>query len=218
MISIVVPFRPTEERMRLWQWCRAHWAAMIPGAEILDADSGHEPFSRSASINLGVANTQGDKIIVADADTVISNVVGLYVALEGPRWLIGYGLERYYTLDAEQTARLLDRSPSRRLPEPPPRAFGITSWSGVLGFRRAQFVGFDERFDDWGWEDRAFVHAMDTVNGPHARVEGYALHLWHPRGQEWASPGIKDREALWRRYADADGDPEAMQAILAEPR
>lgn len=215
MISIVVPYRPDfAERTRVWSWCSAHWRALLSTAEIIEADSGHQPFHRAASINEGVRKASGSRLIIADADTVVSNAVGLFVGLEGPRWFIGYEAERYFTLGEEQTEQVLTRAHPGRLPPPPPRTFGITSWSGVLGLHRSQFVGFDERFDDWGWEDRAFVHAMDTLHGPHARVDGYALHLWHPRGAEWASPGIKDRENLWRRYAAAEGNPKAMEALL----
>jgi N-terminal domain of galactosyltransferase len=222
MISLIVPFRPDGgQRDRVWAWCRAHWRACLPGLEIVEADSGHTSFHRGASINQGVQEALGDQIVIADADTVVSNVEGLFRALTGPRWLIGYSAERYFTLTAEQTDQILTRAAPGFLPPPPPRAFGITSWSGVLGITRKAFRsagGFDERFADWGWEDRAFVHAADTILGPHARIDGYALHLWHPRGPDWASPGLQERQHLWQRYRDADGDVEAMRTILAEPR
>jgi len=218
MISVVIPFRGDKggPREQAFHWCRAYWGAHLPGSEFLWADSGHEPFHRAASINRGVAAAQGNVVIVADADTVVSNVIGLFVALEGTPWVIGYSEEAYYALDAERTARLLDRSPKLRLPPHPPSALGITSWSGVVGFWRDRFIGFDERFTDWGHEDNAFVAAMDTMSGSHARVDGYAFHLHHPRGLEWASPGIKDREALAKRYEAARGDVAAMRALMAE--
>jgi hypothetical protein len=217
VISLVVPFRGDGgQRDRVWEWCRAHWGAMLPGAEVILTDSGHEPFHRAASINRGVEAARGDKVIVADADTVISNVIGLYVALEGPHWLIGYASERYFTLDAEQTDRLLTRSPRLRLPGPPPRALGITSWSGALGFRRERFVPFDERHHGWGYEDVNFAMAAETLLGPPARVDGYALHLWHERGLEWSQPYIQENVALWHRYQAASGDVVAMQRLVDE--
>src|SRR5690606_20504372 len=44
--------------------------------------------------------------------------------------------------------------------------------------------GFDERFVGWGHEDRAFVHAVEVLHGPRARVPGHMLNLWHPKRRQ----------------------------------
>jgi predicted glycosyltransferase involved in capsule biosynthesis len=77
--------------------------------------------------------------------------------------------------------------------------------------------GFDERFRGWGWEDRAFFIACDTLCG-HDRISGPVRHLWHPRSPE-KNPDSSEYQAgraLCRRYKRAHRDRQAIQGLLNE--
>ena len=65
-------------------------------------------------------------------------------------------------------------------------------------------------------EDKAFAIAADTLLGPTQRHEGTITHLWHPPAQR---VGSAEHDAVWalaERYAAAEGDPEAMRALIKE--
>jgi hypothetical protein len=73
--------------------------------------------------------------------------------------------------------------------------------------------GVDPRFVGWGGEDIAFGWALDTLAGPHTNLGAPLYHLWHPLAvdRRKASP---ETDRLAGRYAEANGKPEAMRALI----
>jgi len=110
-----------------------------------------------------------------------------------------------------------------------------------------QVGGYDERFVRWGFEDRAFWLACNTLAGVAPQIAGAAVHWWHPPAPDKnrQHPEHLEAAALARRYylaaawapnsgavrraiadgdldpinipADATPDVVAMRALLAEP-
>lgn len=207
-VSLIVPYRPVGlERPRNWAWCQARWETLLPDAKLVVCDSGDDPFNRGRSINQGVERSEGDLLIIADADTAISDVADLLALATTGAWVIGY--DWYYTLQPEPTGRLLAYDPADPLPDP--AVLGCTdpdrvrSVSGVLAMPREAFEqagGFEEGWRGWGCDDRAFAIVMDKEWGHHARVDGWALHLWHPRGLDFQSPDWPHNAALLERYRE----------------
>ncbi len=212
MLSIITPYRSDDaERTRNWEWCHRRWQALLPTAGLVICDSGHEPFNRGASINLGVENWAGDVLVIADADVAVSSgdVAAAVEAAYSGQWVIAYAEDGYHTLTVEATERLLAADPAGRLPVPYDGPWTcldrVESVSGVLAMPRGAFEragGFDTRWDGWGGEDRAFAITLDMVWGPPARTPGPLLHLWHPRGLDFRSPGWPANAALLERYRE----------------
>lgn len=69
--------------------------------------------------------------------------------------------------------------------------------------------GYDERFESWGGEDRAFYFACNAVLGytEGLRVEGVAYHLYHPRGMDTLKTDPRNESVvkLGMRYKVASG-------------
>lgn len=204
--SVAVPWRPDDggPRDRIWSWISRRWEALFPEAEIVSADSGDEPFSRGKSLNFAVLDCTEDLIVIADADTVPDPVWvrrGLALVRAGAPWVICYDEGRYYNATAEWTAKILSRGPGCLVAEPAEGRYEhkITAWSGMLVVRRDQFRPFDPRFVGWGYEDNAFMTVMDREIGPHQRVPGYVVHLWHPEGPRFDQPHIAHNRTILQR-------------------
>jgi hypothetical protein len=189
--TAVVPWRAsTGERQRLWNFCKERWNEY--GVPVIEADSGDEVFSRSKSKNLGVDLAETDVVVIADADTIpVLGFIKEAVRLaETEAWTLPYGLDRYYNLTERYTAEVLSRDPLYFYQEPVEGLwdFKLTSWAGMVTLRKELFVGYDERFVGWGWEDNAWAAMMYKEHGvPPTRVNGWVAHLWHTRGEDFGT-------------------------------
>lgn len=208
-VSVIVPLRPNSpERARAWAWCRHRWVDLIgDNGEIIEIDSGDEPFNRGRSINLGVRSATHPVLVIADADTVVSHCC-VDAALDG-HWSICHRRNSYFSLIPEGTLFVQACDPRGELPNPRELQFGwspgVTSDSGVLTMPKAAFDhvgGMPEAFVGWGGEDVAFRIKMDKLWEPHRRPDGWALHLWHPRGSEYKSPGWPANAVLLDQYRE----------------
>lgn len=212
-VSVVIPYRPDGElRAASLGWCLRFWEARLPDAEVVVADAGGDPFSRAASLNKGVAESSGGRLILADADTVTDVVAGLLEVVNAGGWAVGHAEGCYWRLPEEASRRLLEHDPAEPLLHPASLGCNdthrMTSVSGVLAMPRNAFLavgGLDERFRGWGGEDRAFAWVLDALWGPHHRTFGNALHLWHPE-QGWPDNPCGDEgwtlEARYRAWAE----------------
>lgn len=222
-VSIVVPWRPDGgQRDRLWGWCRRWWEAHYSGWEIIECDSGDEPFTRGRSINRGVEKASGDVLVIADADTVSSGVDGAVTAVGAGQWSIAYESANYIALTREATERFLATNPADGLSVPAKAdiRMQITSVSGVIAISRVGFDtvgGFPEGMVGWGHEDWAFLYAADTLIRPHWRARGYAIAPYHPHieADRFEQPHIKANEEICRRYQAYYGNPSGMRTMIA---
>ena len=74
--------------------------------------------------------------------------------------------------------------------------------------------GIDPSFLGWGGEDLAFGWALDTLAGPHTRLTGTLVHLWHPHPAPKLR-GSAESETLVARYRSARGVRRRMDAVIA---
>ena len=154
-------------------------------------------------------------------------------------WFVPY--LRLFRLKRHISDRILNSAPWRplRLPDPPPSEdvenTPEASWYGhrygamIMIVPREAFElvhGFNEKFRGWGGEDVAFLRSVDTLYGKHKNTDNDVLHLWHPqfvtdeKVANWTvrvwegqtSPRANDKLAT--RYHKANGNPEAMQALV----
>src|SRR5690606_36606862 len=75
--------------------------------------------------------------------------------------------------------------------------------------------GMDERLTGWGSEDVAVRRAADTLLGKTRTPWGSIVHLGHPPSPRFG-PDVDDGWDLAARYAEAEGNPAAMCALVAE--
>jgi hypothetical protein len=74
----------------------------------------------------------------------------------------------------------------------------------------------DERFRDWGWEDSSLRIAADALLGPSIKIPGLIHHLWHPSAIRPDGEDYQTGAALAARYVEAEGNTEAVRAIVNE--
>lgn len=218
-LSICVPWRPDgAHRSRAWEWVRARYEALLPDAEIITSDSDGTTFCLAQAANRAARQASGDVLFFASAD-IANDADYLRIAPEVACTSMVVPEEYHYLTEPDSLA-LLESDPAADLPTPTE-----TEWSGCgIGhfmLPREAFDavgGYDERHAGWGWEDRCLIAAVETLWGRPKRIPGKALHLWHPRSPETTthSPTAPEQMALTHRYLDANGDPDAMRALIAE--
>lgn len=235
---VLIPYRPDPWRRRLLNIVMRHYRR--GGYPVVLGQGEHPgPFNRSAKVNearrlADYAAPDGVRyptLIVADGD-VLPDLDALAKAVELSRGsgTLVYPFEEWRALDKRFTRRIVAEE-ARRAPLDDlggPRWHEATtrtypSLSGAFAIPTALYDaigGFDERFEGWGWEDRAFYEAAITMGGIDRapRLPGDLWHLWHPKSAEkdpTAEPYRRGR-ALRDRYVEASGDPDAMARILFE--
>jgi hypothetical protein len=223
-VAVIVPWRggnPYRERHH--RVVREHLRAMLPDALHLDADSGHQIFSRAGSRNHGVrqARARGaDVVVLVDADTLPESEP-LFAAIDQATadGLLHLPYTRYRSLTRNGTRNHLRRG----VPAIDCEADHDHKWAtgGVLAITPTAWVqagGMDERFTGWGFEDVAFRAACDTLLGDTVKHEGTITHLWHPAETALGSPQHVANAALCKRYLDAQalGTAQDMRDLTSE--
>lgn len=213
-LSVIIPWRDSgcDWRMKSVRWLVERYDLLFPDIElILGGVDMTGPFNRSAARNEAIAEARGDVLLIADADTVFQPdqiETGLDALEQGAPWVIPYSLGRYYNLSADETIRTWREAPDAVIAEPDDHRLyehKIDSWAGMLLVSRENYDkvgGYDERFKGWGYEDNAFRAALDHHVGPHQRVDGYTLHLWHPAPEAecFSQPHIQANRDLCLQY------------------
>lgn len=229
-VSVLVPWRDTgcEYRRAAFAYTSARWAALFPEFEVVVADSGHEPFNRGASRNRAAERATGDTFLVFDADTVVperqvwEGVFGSVVQ-DRRTWFVLYGPIDYHNLTEHATDEVYAAGVTAELRRPVEGEWEhkLKSTAGALLLPRSawnEVGGYDEQgfAAGWGWEDTAFCDAVDTLWCPHSRVDGFALALWHPRGDaDFGGLGEAANRARYEHYRRARRQgPRAMRALV----
>jgi predicted glycosyltransferase involved in capsule biosynthesis len=223
-VSLIVPWRGGDpDRERIWAWMRRYWVSHYPEFELIECDSGEEPFSRGNSRNVGVERSHGDVLVIADADTLVAHVDEAVRIAERGEWCLAYEQARYLALTQEATDALLKTDPTGPLREPIKSECReiITSYGGIQAMPRAAFDkvgGYCRGFVGYGGEDVAFMFAMDTLWSPHVRASGWAIAPKHPHPEEerFQSPYWPANDALCKRFEHAYRNPSAMRHLVDE--
>jgi hypothetical protein len=220
---VLVPRRADHgHRDRLWAWLRGQLDTW--GYPIIEGHHDEGPFSRAAALNRAAAEDgPWDVAFLVDADTHVNPEqahAAIARALRTRAMVVAF--DRYRSLSPAGTEQVLGgfNGSWQPLAEQVLEGNGVHGpVSSALAVPRALWDavgGFDERFRGWGFEDRAFAITCETL-GRFRRLHGTAWHLWHPRsprnetGPEWANS-----TALVREYRQANGDREAVRALIAQ--
>lgn len=247
-ISLLIPFGASKDsdRAHILKWLKRYWRAHLPDAEIIvGRDRMSYPFSKTCAVNEAARRARGKFFVILDADayfdaSVITDSIRRIGEAERRGrhlWFIPY--RHLYRLTGEATRLVLDSDPRHpyRLPIPPPphdienvhpAHYGHHYAAMVMVMSREAFWiagGMDSRFRGWGSEDAAFMHALDTLYGPHRTIDHSIFHLHHERfgyswnttawaGQEESMPNHK----LAMRYYNVRRDKKKMQELVDEFR
>lgn len=189
MTLVVIPWRDTDTHRResCLLVCEAI-RAMLPGTPLLLTDSGHTPFNRSASRNLGATRADpSEVVVVSDADVIpgahwdptaqpLSAIVD--AAQDGN---LHYPFTTCRYLDHRSTQDVLNG-------QPPTGSSGLefeipAAQGGLMIMRAAAWHtagGMDEEFTGWGYEDNHWHTRVTRTIGPPQHHPGVLWHLWHP--------------------------------------
>ena len=234
MISVLVALRDTNgARTRLWEFVRARLEHEMPDVEIVvGTDDGLDPFNKSLALNRAAAAATGDVFYVIDADTVVAGpqVYAAWDLLTPTTWSRPW--RRKVKLSQRQTETILAQDPltwdgqwNRKTRPDRLNAFWAAPPVMVTREQWADVDGMDERYGGWGGEDVAFTRAMHQMGyGLPQRVNGDALHLWHPRIGDYGADLWPGQEALWpnrdldKEYASAHGVDQMRELIASRPQ
>ena len=242
---MLVPYRDDgSRRSATWNWLREYWEHELPGARVIIGQNGHVPFCKTMAVNDAFRRSQGDIVVILDADCYISGEVILDAAqrIRQARrkhrklWFVPY--RHFYRLTNAASQRVLNSDPDDpyRFSSPPPvhdtlspKHSSSAHWFGALiqVMPREAFElvgGMDEHFAGWGGDDVAMMHALDTLYARHKTINSDVLHLWHPtlvgrriwerRWDGQDTAGSNDKRS-WR-YKDAAGNPYRMKRLIEE--
>lgn len=196
------------------------WWAERDYATIVSHHGSPAHWSKGRALREGVALTDADTFILADADC-IPTLIGLTDALEAVEgnalWAMPHTNVYRLTEVTTQATILSDDDCAFETTVPPYRGVaggGITiltrdAWETV--------AGVDPRFIGWGAEDHAFGWALETLCGQGYRSPEPLYHLWHPvQGPKLPVSPLSQR--LLGRYRQAKGRPERMSKLVEESR
>lgn len=234
-----------EHRIRAENWTTKLWEdAGFPvavGAVGLDE---YGRYNVSAARNRAASHVDPDVYVFADGDTFAEphQVRAAAVLAERTGCLV-QAYDVFARLNEPATAALISgqvawpdaKTTARFVRQQAPRS--RTAIGGLVAIPRGLWEtvgGYDERFFQWGGEDRAMWCAATTIAGRCDRVAGTGLHLWHPPSpHRQPSPERKKIIELATRYKAAAGyrgrmgalpatreaiaDRNAMIALLSEP-
>lgn len=216
-VLVTIPYRGTSpERQANYRLVHQHFIHLLPGVELIEVDSGHEPFNRAATRNECVRHgADHDVIVICDADTLLQQAP-LLEAIEQAAVdnLVHnpFSVVRGLTKDSSLRCLVGDH-------RAPKAAFQLT-WAVGTAYVTTPTAwwdigGMDERFTGWGFEDTAFAIAHRTLKQPMPRHEGMATQLWHPSAPRLGDPHYDAGVEHYARYLAVDGDKAGVAELIS---
>ncbi|MDH2424756.1 galactosyltransferase-related protein [Sphaerisporangium sp. TRM90804] len=218
-VVVAIPWRPQPDRVYAHGLTVARYRELLPNTETLSVDTDHQPFCLAGCRNKGVRLAEdlgADVVVIGDADTLPEREP-LLAAIEGAarNGKVNLPYTAYWSLRGDGTAQYRRGVPLHKC-----NHFEVPgACSGVLVATPATWRavgGQDERFLGWGAEDAAFYSAHVALLGSEpVRHPGRVYSLTHESATK-EGPQYSANFALCFRYQQAQGDPDAMRALIAE--
>jgi hypothetical protein len=219
-VAVVIPWRPgRQDREVHHSTIREHLRTVLPYAFHVDADSGHQPFSRAGSRNRGVRLAQDvgcDVVVICDADTLVEPEPLLEAINACSDGLLHLPYTRYRSLTQQGLAQYRAGTPLMDCCVDHDHEWATGGAYVIQANAWWRAGGMDERFQAWGFEDTAFRVAADALLGPTVKHEGTIHHLWHQPEWNIGSPQYNANAAHMQRYVAAEGNHEAVREIVSE--
>lgn len=213
---MVIPWRGGCAHRELaldWVWKRWPWPIVL-------GELNEGPWIKAHALSAGIALTDADVLILADADVWCDGVPEIVERIEDGEATWGMPHRSVVRLTGPATKALIDGADPDGLELEQP-SYRAHPGGGITVIRRDAWerCPMDPRFVGWGHEDDAYALALRTMCG--RRIQGHRqlIHLWHPPQERlYRSLGSYESEALFNRYHAASGKPEQMSALLDEFR
>lgn len=221
-ISIIIPYKPDHGRRDfLWPFIQMRYREYMPDIEIcMGSDDQNKLFCKARAINEAVQKATGEILILVDAEVIFepSLIEQIRSIIHFHPWIIPFA--NAFRLNKEATDRFIEECLSLDFcigkSDIEYSKFVPGGYMNVLTRESFDKVrGMDERFKGYGFEDMAFALSLDTICGPHYRMDGTIFHLWHPWA-EFIHPNYQISVDLFRRYETAAGNIEAMKSLIHE--
>lgn len=214
-VAVVIPHRGIDEHRDNNLACATRrWNDF--GFEVFTGDSDGPVFSRSQAANRAAAKTDADVLIVADNDILLDKpeqaIEAAEIAFANGTYVVAFS--RLDVLDWDETFAV--HGGADPLEQPVLETVKLI-WGNCFALTHDLYDrvgGFDERFVGYGHQDGAFLNCCSTVAGKD-RVFGVAFHLRHAEPDR-THVAMRDNVELAIRYRQADGDVEAMLALVEE--
>lgn len=196
-LAVVIPWRPTPDRLRARDCVDAWWRQEF-GIEPIYVDGPAErSFNLAAARNEGFRQADADVVVACDADTVPEVGPILQATTFARSGAVVFPYARYHYLgDADPVMAMYD------LPACPVERTYRNSWGGIFVATPETYWavgGQDERFRQWGYEDDGFRLAAQVL-AKVVRTEGSVYSFGHSgdhRVMGPENPGAH-RAALYR--------------------
>lgn len=192
-VAFCVPWRDKGDTARAenYEVVYSYLSDLGIGGVIVASDGrvGDEPFNRSAAYNLASSSVDADVYVFNEADLLVPEDQlrqAIRMACGSPGIVVPFSEYRYLPLCETRRVRAGAVEPWAAEPE---RVMGNRRSIGACNVvSRDTLVGvgrWDDRFDGWGYDDRAMDLAFAVTSGQATRfVDGPAVHLWHTPGWE----------------------------------
>lgn len=220
-VSVIIPWMSDGgHRDRIWKWIEGRYEEMHPDYQVVKGIS-PEPWRKGLAVQDGIAKATGQVIAVIDADCIV-NSEALEEAVElverGVPWVVPHTMVR--RLDKDSTERLISEETStgnRFVGSCHRKPYKGYAGGGAFVIDRSNYNatgGIPEAFEGWGAEDEALAVILDTLVGPHIRLEPPIYHLWHPQGPRRKDPRYESNRSLYRQLLQCIVDPDLMWETL----
>ena len=218
-VLVGIPWRSQPHRVYAHSLVVERYRDVLPGAAIVDVDTAHEPFCLAGCRNEIVRRAEAggyDIAVIGDADTLVEPgplLAAIQGAANDTRVHLPY--DQYRSLREDGTRQHLAGTPLDQCNH----LVVDGACSGVYVTTPATWWahgGQDESFLGWGFEDAAWRAAHRTLLGcDPVRHPGAVYSLHHQsaakEGQQYTA-----NAARCYRYLQAEGDVEAMRALVEE--
>jgi hypothetical protein len=220
-VSALIPYKPDNGRRDfLWSFVQIRYQQFLPDVELCVGLDDSELFCRARAINEAAKQASGDIFIIVDIDVIFdpSLLRRIIDIIDSHSWIIPFS--RAYRLNQAATDHLIEAG----LPE----TFTIAQedveydqivlggYMNVMPRNAFEAVGgLDERFKGYGFEDISLAISLDTIRGPHYRMEEIIYHLWHPWVEFYHANYTKSHR-LYQRYIAASGNVKVIKNLIKE--
>lgn len=216
MAAIIVPWRHSPERARVWRHLKGRYRNRFPDWPICVCGTSGGEWVKADSVMPTIARFDPEEVmVVADADVWSDSVESTVRAVTCGVAEWGVPHKTVHRLSAAGTEGFMaHRSPHdlelERRPYPARVGGGIV----IAQAKTLTAAPLDPRFVGWGFEDGAWGLALQTLAGTPYEAPTELWHLWHPpqEGAGRRGPGL----GLFQRYRAAQGRRERMRNLLGE--
>lgn len=225
-VSVLVPWSGNcPHRLAAWQYVRSWYRINFPDWDIVRGHGGDGPWCKARAVADALAQTDGEILIVADADCVAPEVgLAVQAVASGAPWAMPHHM--VHRLSEKATAAVLSgthpEAITRQRENYAQMPYAGYPGGGVTVISREVYADtpLDPRFTGWGQEDQSWALALNCLHGtPWRKWRAPLWHLWHPPQQRLSrSTGSQASRELHARYQRLRSSPEAMREHLKPAR